>query len=105
MAEGFLEITGVTVPEGAHVGDEVEVIVHGENTGADDDFRVELIGDVEFVGRNYREFPLSSGYFVNVYFKFIMPDKDVSIEANSYHWTAEGWVWDVTSVWNVNWWQ
>ena len=44
MAEGFLEIIGIDYPEMAQEGQEVNFIVHTQNTGVDDNFRVEAEG-------------------------------------------------------------
>jgi len=101
MAEGFLEIIGITAPSSAHVGDTINFIVHTKNTGGADDFKVELTGDIT----GSSEFYLGAGLTKDITFSFIMPDKNISIQINTYHWEEEiGWVWDVTSTWDVNRW-
>lgn len=100
MAEGFLEITGVTTPTESHVGDLINFTIHTKNTGATDNFRVELSGDLT----DSQEFSLGAGLTKNIPFSFIMPNYDISVTINTYHWTPAGWVWDVTSVWDVNKW-
>jgi len=101
MAEGFLNVTGVTAPTEAHNGDLINFTVHTQNTGSSDDFILELSGYLT----DYSEFSLGAGLTKNVPFYFTMPDNNVSITIKTFHWTEEGWVWDVTSVWGVNWWQ
>ena len=51
-----------------------------------------------------QEFSLGAGLTKNVNFAFTMLGADVSITIKTYHLTEEGWVWDVTSVWDVNRW-
>jgi len=98
MAEGFLEILDVTAPEFAHIGDTVDFIVHTQNTGVADDFRVELIDDII----DSAEFYLGAGLTRDIPFSFTMPDNDISITINTYHYEPEvGWVWDNTSVWEL----
>ena len=99
--EGLLEITGVDGPESAHVGDSINFIIHTKNTEASDNFKVELTGNIT----GSIEFFLNAGLTKDVPFSFIMPDKDASITINTYHWDEEvGWVWDVSSTWDVNKW-
>ncbi len=103
ITEGFLELTGVTAPTSAHEGDPINLMVHTKNTGAADDFRVELLALGETTAG---EFYLDAAEPKDVLFFFTMPNYDVSITINTYHLTEEGdWVWDVTSVWDVNRWQ
>ena len=102
MVEGLLEILGVTAPEGAHEGDEVNFTVHTQNISSVDNFKVELTGGII----DSAEFSLGAGLTKDIPFLFIMPDYNVSITINTYHYEPEvGWVWDVTSVWDVNTWQ
>ncbi len=99
--EGFLEITGITAPTKAHQGDLINFTIHTKNTGATDNFRVELSGDLT----GSQEFSLGEGLTKDAPFSFIMPLNDISIIINTYHLTEEGdWVWDVSSVWDVNRW-
>lgn len=100
MAEGFLDITGVTSPSTAHIGDIINSEIHTKNLGGDDNFKVELTGDAT----GSSEFSLAAGLTKDMDFSFIMPDKNVSITINTYHLEEEGWVWDVTSTWDVNRW-
>ena len=114
LAEGFLDITGTevsvycphigavlgTLPK-AHAGDTINLTVHTKNTGADDNFKVELTGDITGLS----EFSLGAGLTKDVPFSFTMLNKNVSITINTYHWEeAVGWVWDVSSTWDVNTW-
>ena len=57
MAEGFLIITGVTAPASAHVGDLVNFTIHTKNTGASDNFKIELSGSLT----GSQEFSLEGG--------------------------------------------
>ncbi len=98
MAEGYLEILGATAPESAHVGDPGVLTVHTQNTESADDFKVELLGGL--IGSS--EFYLGAGLIKDIPFSFTMPDQDVSITINTYHYEPEvGWVWDTTSVWEL----
>ncbi len=101
ITEGFLEVMGITAPTSAHEGDLINFTVHTKNTGATDNFKVEL--SVDLTGS--QEFSLGAGLTKDVPFSFIMPYADVSITINTYHLTEEGdWVWDTSSVWDVNRW-
>lgn len=100
VTEGYLEITGVTAPTAAHVGNLVNFTVHTKNTGVADNFRVELSGGL--IG--YQEFSLGAGLTKDVTFSFTMPSAQISITIKTFHLTEEGWVWDVTSTWDVNRW-
>ena len=98
MAEGFLEITGVTAPSGAHVGETVNFIVHVKNIGVRDEFKVEISGGLT----SLQEFRLDADLAKDVEFIFTMPDYDISIIINTYHWLQDvGWVWDTSSVWEL----
>lgn len=98
--EGFLTITGITAPASAHVGSLINFTGHTKNTGAADTFKVELSGSLT----GSTEFSLGAGLTKDIPFSFTMPDANVSITIKTYHLTEEGWVWDVTSTWDVNWW-
>jgi len=81
MAEGFLEITGITYPESAIEGDLVEFTIHTQNIGADDNFKIELIGDLTDV----IEVSLGAGLTYDPTFQFTMPNHNVNITVNAYH--------------------
>jgi len=102
MAEGFLDILGVDVlPSAVHAGDNVTIIVHTKNIGASDNFNVEMVGD--FIDSS--EFYLNTGLTKDVIFLFVMPDKDIFLTINTYHYEEKiGWVWDVTSRWDIDRW-
>ncbi len=101
ITEGFLEVMGITAPTEAHEGDLINFTFNTKNTGATDNFRVELSGDLT----DSQEFSLGVGLTKEVPFSFTMPNYDPSITINTYHLTEEGdWVWDVSSVWDVNRW-
>lgn len=81
MVEGFLEITGITYPESAIEGDLVEFTIHTQNIGADDNFKIELIGDLTDV----IEVSLGAGLTYDPTFQFTMPNHNVNITVNAYH--------------------
>ena len=98
MAEGNLDITGITAPESALKDELVNFIIHTQNIGARDDFKVEMSGD--FIG--LQEFRLDAGLTKDVNFYFTMPNHGISITINTYHWVQDvGWVWDTSSVWEL----
>ena len=121
MAEGFLDITDMTIyndttemmyeyapggPFGDWVPtnpeaikwDSMRIVVETTNIGARDDFKVEMSGD--FIG--LQEFRLSEGLTKDVSFSFTMPNQGISIIISTYHWVeAVGWVWDTSSVWEL----
>ena len=81
-SEGNLQITGITKPESATEGSTVDFTVHTQNTGDDDDFKVEVIGDIT----DSSEFFLVAGSTQDVPFSFIMPSYDANMTVNTYHW-------------------
>ncbi len=82
MAEGFLNITGIDYPASAQEGQEVRITVHAQNTGANDDFMVEVTGDIT----DSSEFFLASGLTQDVPLSFTMPSHDANITITTYHW-------------------
>lgn len=111
IPEGFLDITGTevsvycphigavlgTLPK-AHAGDTINLTIHTKNTGADDNFKVELIGDETFSS----EFFLGANGAAFDMLSFTMLNKNMSITINTYHWEeGVGWVWDNSSVWEL----
>jgi len=89
-------------PEGRK-GDSIRIYVEVTNNGMGDDLKTEIIGDV--VGEDI--FYLGAGMTHISNFYFTMPNKNSNITINTYHWKSEvvGWVWDNSSVWDVNTWQ
>jgi len=81
MAEGFLDITGIDYPETAQKDQGVDIIVHTQNIGDDDDFKVELTGDITASA----EFSLGAGLTQDIPFSFTMPDQSITITANTSH--------------------
>ena len=90
VTEGFLDITGVTTPTEAHTGDLINFTVHTQNTGIDDDFRVEIIGGLT----DSQEFPLGDELTKDISNSFIMPNTDITTTINTYHWVEplEPWI-------------
>lgn len=82
MAEGFLDIVGITYPTSASERESVDIIIHTQNIGADDNLKVELTGDII----DSAEFYLGSGLTQEVPFSFTMPDNNVNITVSTYHW-------------------
>jgi len=79
--EGFLKITGVTAPSEANEGDAVQIIIHTKNTGASDNFKIGLSGDLTAS----QEFSLKVGLKKDFPFPFTMPNHDASITAKTFH--------------------
>lgn len=93
-----LEILGITAPESAVLNEEVNFTVHTKNTGGGNNFKVELTGYLT----DSIEFSLSTLQERDMAFSFTMPNNDVSITVNTYHWLEGiGWVWDSTSAWEL----
>ncbi len=102
MVEGFLEITGITAPSSASEGNEVNFTIHTKNTGGADDFKVELSGNLTHLV----EFYLEGNQELDIDSSFIMPNYNIIVNVTTYHLGEEivGWIWDTTSVWDVNKW-
>ena len=79
--QGFLDIINVNTPSSAHYGELVNFNINTQNNGGEDNFKIELTGDL--VGS--QEFSLGEGLTNNFPFSFTMPSQDVIFEINTYH--------------------
>ena len=103
MSEGFLEIINVDAPETAHEGELVNIMVTFENTGGADTFQYEFLNLTTGEVRRY-EIDLEAGQQLTHGYYFTMPNRDVEIVINTYHFQEGTWIWDNTSVWDVDFW-
>lgn len=94
MAEGFLNIIGITAPETATLGEIVNFTVHTQNIGIEDNFKVELSGDLT----GSQEFSLGTGLTNDIPFSFIMPNHNSNIIVSTYHFEDE----NLISYWKFN---
>ncbi len=106
MAEGFLDIIEINAPESAYEGEIINIAIKLQNIGGYDQFNW-FVHDLEGNTYIFQGGTFFSGDIENVNFSFTMPNHDMTFIVTTKHWEEEivGWVWDVTSAWDVNTWQ